>query len=113
MTSLWIEIPRHMYDRPLRTPRDHETWLRDPSLRVRRAPGGPRDRDQNEPVKLQLYSDTKAMAKSINKPILPYCNPSIPSSYKIHIVKAMVNSISSKNQNVCNPKMYNIGLYLK
>ena len=25
----------------------------------------------------------------------------------------MVNSISSKNQNVCNPIMYNIGLYLK
>ena len=61
-TSLRIEIPRHVYDRPLRTPRDHETWLRDASLRVRRAPGGPRDRDQNETVQLQLYSDTKAMA---------------------------------------------------
>ena len=61
-TSLRIEIPRHVYDRPLRTPRDHETWLRDALLRVRRAPGGPRDQYQNETVKLQLYSDTKAMA---------------------------------------------------
>ena len=90
MTSLRIEIRRHVYNGPLWTPRDHVTWLRDLSLRAQRAPGGPRDRDQNEPVKLQLYSDTKAMAKSINKPILTYCNQSIPSSYKIPIVNAMV-----------------------
>ena len=112
-TSLRIEIPRHVYDRPLRTPRDHETWLRDASLRVRRAPGGPRDRDQNEPVKLQLYSDAKAMAKSINKPVLTYCNQSIPSSYKNPNRECYGNSISSKNQTVCKPKLDNIGLYLK
>ena len=113
MTSLRIEIRRHVYNGPLWTPRDHETWLRDLSLRAQRAPGGPRDRDQNEPVKLQLYSDAKAMAKSINKPILTYCNQSIPSSYKNPNRECYGNSISSKNQTVCKPKMYNIGLYLK